>query len=142
MRPTPSSSAVTTVRYVAPFVAFVALLQLDRAISLPPEVFYPIRFATVTLVLLLVSRPVIALRPSARLLSCAVGVVVFVVWIAPDLLFGYRQHWLFQNSVIGSAVSSVPGYLRHKLWFAILRTSSSVLLVPVLEELFWRGWLM
>jgi CAAX prenyl protease-like protein len=27
------------------------------------------------------------------------------------------------------------------LWFIVLRTASCALLVPVIEELFWRGWM-
>jgi len=140
--PHSSSSRTATIAYVAPFATFVGLLALDRAITLPPEVFYPIRFLTVLLVLLFVSRRVITLRSSFPVASIAVGSAVFLVWIGPDVLFGYRHHWLFENALTGSAVSSIPPGLRSKVWFTILRTLSSVTLVPILEELFWRGWLM
>jgi len=71
-----------------------------------------------------------------------VGIFVFVIWVAPDLLFHYRHHWLFENSVTGHAASSVPAALRGNVLFVAVRVLSSVTLVPVLEELFWRGWLM
>ena len=70
------------------------------------------------------------------------GVAVFLVWIAPDLLLGYRHHWLFQNAFTGAASSSLAPALRHDAVFLTFRVASAVLLVPVLEELFWRGWLM
>ena len=137
-----SSRRTATIAYVAPFAAFVILLSLDRAVALPPEIFYPIRFLTVLLILWFVSRPFITLRPSYPVASIAVGAAVFLIWIGPDILFGYRHHWLFENALMGSAVSSITPDLRNRLWFMLLRTLTSITLVPILEELFWRGWLM
>lgn len=142
MPPPPSSSRIATIRYVAPFATYVALMQLERVVSVPPEVFYPFRFSVVALVLLLVSRPVISLRPWSPLFGIVVGTAVFLIWIGPDVLFGYRHHWLFENFLTGSPTSSTQFGLRNSIWFPILRSTSSVLLVPILEELFWRGWLM
>ncbi|MBZ5619922.1 MAG: CAAX prenyl protease-related protein [Acidobacteriia bacterium] len=142
MPPPPSSSRLATAAYVAPFGAFVSLMQLERAIALPPQVFYPIRFVAVLLILLLVSRRFVSLRPSFPLASIGLGMAVFLIWIGPDILFGYRDHWLFRNFMTGSAVSSLPASLQRSDWFTITRTLSSAALVPILEELFWRGWLM
>jgi hypothetical protein len=128
--------------YTGPFLAYVGLLQLDRVLGILPEIFYPIRFLVVLILLLTLSRNVVNLRPSFPVASVVVGVVVFVIWIAPDLLFHYRHHWLFENSIFGYAASSLPPRLQSEAWFLIMRTVSSVALVPVLEELFWRGWMM
>jgi CAAX prenyl protease-like protein len=117
-------------------------MALDHAVALPPEVFYPIRFLAVLLTILTVSRRFISLRPSSPVASIVIGAVVFLIWIGPDALFGYRHFWLFENGITGAAVSSIPLYLRTRIWFMVLRTLSSFALVPVLEELFWRGWLM
>ena len=68
---------------------------------------------------------------------------MFVLWIAPDVLWpAYRSHWLFDNALVGSAKSSVPHDVKIDLVFIAFRIFGSVVLVPVLEELFWRGWLM
>jgi CAAX prenyl protease-like protein len=115
---------------------------LERAVSLPPELFFPLRFLVVLLLILTVSRPFITFRPSSPLASIGVGIVVFLIWIGPDILFHYRHHWLFDNPVVGSAASSIAPDLRNKAWFTVLRILSSAGLVPILEELFWRGWLM
>jgi hypothetical protein len=69
-------------------------------------------------------------------------VVVFLIWVAPDALFGYRQFWLFENSVMGKAVTNIDPALRSNLLFLTLRAAGSTLLVPIIEELFWRAWLM
>ena len=74
--------------------------------------------------------------------SIGIGIAVFLIWIAPDLLFGYRHFWLFENSLFGKAASSLDPALRHDYFFLTIRILSSMALVPILEELFWRGWLM
>jgi len=128
--------------YIGPFVAYVALLGLEHAAGWPPHVFYPVQFLVVGLILVGISRPFVPLRPSFPLASAGIGALVFLVWIAPDVLFGYRHHWLFDNPLTGSAVSSIAPAARRSMAFALLRATSSTALVPVLEELFWRGWLM
>ena len=133
-----------TLAYVAPFVAFLAIMAAERAVSLSPLWLYPIRFGAVLAVLLAFSRGVVPLRATRPALSAAIGIAVFVIWIGPDVLFGpaYRHHWLFQNFLTGEAVSSLPPEAQSRLWFVAVRAISCTLLVPVVEELFWRGWLM
>ena len=131
-----------TIAYIAPFLAFVGVMAIERAIALPPQLLYPIRFAIVAALLLTISRPYIQLRPSAPVASIVVGIGVFFVWIGPDVIFHYRHFWLFENSITGSATSSLDPALKHNFPFIALRATSSFVLVPVLEELFWRGWMM
>lgn len=140
----PGLSSNGTAAYVAPFAAFVILMTAERAAGLPAEWFYPTRLLVVLALLAFVSRPVISLRSSAPLASAAIGVAVFAIWIAPDVLFGpgYRHHWLFENPLTGASASSAPPALRHNAVFMVVRTLGCTALVPVLEELFWRGWLM
>jgi CAAX prenyl protease-like protein len=127
-----------TVAYVAPFLVYVGMM----ALPLRPEVLFPLRFALVAAVILLWSRSVLSWKTSYLWLSVAVGAVVFLIWIAPDILFGYRHHWLFENLITGKTTSSLTPSLQHSPWFLTVRVLSSVLLVPILEELFWRGWLL
>lgn len=131
-----------TLAYIAPFIAFVGIMAVERMIPLPPEWMYPVRFLIVTLLIGAVSWPYLSFRPSAPLASIAIGVAVFVIWVAPDVLFGYRHHWLFENAVTGSAASSLAPHLKTSIGFLVLRAVSSAVLVPILEELFWRGWMM
>jgi CAAX prenyl protease-like protein len=132
------ASGHPTVAFVAPFLIYVGMM----ALPLRPEVLFPVRLVVVAAVILLWSRNFLAWKPSYLSASIAVGVVVFLVWIAPDSLFGYRHHWLFENPITGRITSSLTPSLQHDPWFLTIRVLSSVVLVPVLEELFWRGWLM
>jgi CAAX protease family protein len=134
--------AESTAAYVAPFLVFVGCMALERVFHLPVKLLYPARCLAV-LAVLMVSWRVIPWRPSRPLASILLGVAVFASWVAPDILFpGWHAHWLFQNGLTGAAKSSLPAELKCNLPFIMVRVFGSVVLVPVLEELFWRGWLM
>jgi hypothetical protein len=117
-------------------------MAVERAIPLPGQWLYPVRFVIVFALMVAFSRPYLTFRPSLPIGSIAIGLAVFVIWIAPDFLFGYRHHWLFENSITGSARSSLPPHLKRNLGFIALRCVTSFAMIPVLEELFWRGWMM
>jgi hypothetical protein len=71
------------------------------------------------------------------------GVAVFLLWIAPETFFpAYRNSTLFHNGIIGHVQSSLPPDATHSPWVLFWRSLRAVLLVPVIEELFWRAWLM
>ncbi|MBS1855554.1 MAG: CAAX prenyl protease-related protein [Acidobacteria bacterium] len=131
-----------TFAYVAPFVVFAGVMGLEKLLNLPVAYAYPLRFALTLAAILVFSRPYLSLRPGTPLASVGVGILVFVVWIAPDQLFGYRHHWLFENGLMGHASSTIPDGLHDHVAFLVLRCVSSFALVPVIEELFWRGWMM
>jgi CAAX prenyl protease-like protein len=125
--------------YTAPYAAFLFFLALKS--YFPRE--YPIRVIAVAVIVILFSRKIVSLHLSHPIQSALVGALVFVVWIGPDLLSStYRQHWLFHNALIGTAASSLPQDLRTDPVFLLFRIAGTAFLVPVIEELFWRGWLM
>ena len=142
MPPPIDSSRRATAAYIAPFLAFVAIMAVERLIPLPPQWLYPVRLLIVSALIGAVSWPYLSFRPSAPLASVAIGVAVFVIWVAPDVLFGYRHHWLFENAFTGSAASSLPPHLKANIGFMLLRSVSSAAMIPIVEELFWRGWMM
>jgi hypothetical protein len=72
-----------------------------------------------------------------------VGVAVFVVWIGPDLLWpAYRSRWMFLSQVAGGEAFSIPAADRASPAYLLWRVLGSAGLVPIVEELFWRAWLM
>ena len=131
-----------TLAYIAPFLVFVGCMAIKAALHPAAHWYYPAQFLAVLLTIGFVSRPVLRFRAAFPLASIGVGIAVFLIWIGPDVLWGYRHHWLFENAVTGSPVSSIAPALRQNVVFLGLRVAVSVALVPVLEELFWRGWLM
>ena len=132
-----------TVAYVLPFAVFLGFLALQKYFPLPPNIEFITRDLLLAGVLLGFSRHVIELKPARPLETLILGVAVFILWVGPDLLFpAYRQHWLFQNSILGQLTVSIPGSVPQSpavLWPRILQ---AVVFVPILEELFWRGWLL
>jgi uncharacterized protein len=138
------SNYLRSVPYVIPFVIFFALLlAADYLHQLFGEWEYLFRVAILALVLFVFSRRVIDLRVRQIGITLAMGLAVFAIWVGPDLLIpGYREHWLFQNPITGSLRSSIPPDFRHSVQVLVFRTVRAALIVPIIEELFWRGWLM
>ncbi|MBL8176906.1 MAG: CAAX prenyl protease-related protein [Bryobacterales bacterium] len=132
-----------SIPYVLPFVVFLVFLSLDGKLGLRPEQEYPLRVFLLATVLWVFSRKVIDLRVRNWGGTMGIGVLVFVLWIAPDQLIpGYRTHWLFQNSLLGAAPAPSVGYAGVPLLALVFRTIRATAIVPIVEELFWRAWLM
>ncbi len=119
------------------------MMALSPRLGLPPLADQILRIVPPLIALLWVSRGLLEWRFRNAPASVGVGVAVFLVWITPDLLFpAWRSHWIFQNTLTGGgAVTMTPQALADPLMLA-LRAARAALLVPVVEELFWRGWLM
>jgi CAAX prenyl protease-like protein len=128
--------------YVVPMATFMLLLVVGEHLGLGPWE-YPLRVVLLVIVLFVFSRRVIDLRVSRWVGSTLVGVAVFAIWIAPDVLWpGYRDSWIFQNAMTGTVTSSVPAEYRDMQWVLWSRALRAVILVPIIEELFWRAWMM
>lgn len=129
--------------YVAPFAVFLLILAVGPRSGLGPEVHYPLRVLATLAALLIWSRKVLVIRFNRAAGSLLLGVAVFLLWIAPDLLFpSYRNSWVFQNALTGPLASSLSHANRSDAVFLFWRGFGLVVLVPIIEELFWRGWLM
>ncbi len=127
------------VPYVLPFAAFLALLGIQQIVPVPQS----LRFILIAAILVVFSRGVLRFRLVNPLGSILLGIVVFAIWIGPDVLFpGWRAHWLFSNSALGQPVSSMSANQKLDGGFLFFRVLTSVVTVPILEELFWRAWLM
>jgi uncharacterized protein len=131
-----TSTRRATAGYIVPFLIYAGMI----ALPLPPGVLFPVRFVLVLFAIFYFSRPYLTLKPSQPLASIGVGLGVFLIWIGPDVLFGpaYRHSWIF----FGGPASSLSPALQHNCSFLTVRVLSSIVAVPIAEELFWRGWLM
>ena len=128
--------------YVAPFAVFVFFLAAGDFLGLG-EWEHPFRCVVLAFAIWYFSRHMIELRPRYALASIALGIAVFLVWVGPDVLFpGYRTHWLFSNSFLGKPTSSLPAGFELSPMVLIFRSVRAIILVPIIEELFWRGWLL
>jgi len=129
--------------YIAPFAVFMGLLALHSVWPLPDLTDQILRVTVMAAVLWFVARPVIDLRVQHVAATLAIGIGVFALWIAPDVLIpGYRHFWLFENAVTGKAATSLSSSAVMSPPVLVLRMVRSVIIVPIVEELFWRAWLM
>ena len=130
------------VAYVAPMAAFLLLLTAGPYLGLGVYE-YPLRVAILSAVLWGCSRQVIDLRAPSWPGSAVLGAAVFVIWVGPDWLWpAWRSHWVFQNSITGVVKTSLPPGYESSSLVLVCRALRAVVLVPIIEELFWRGWLM
>ena len=128
--------------YVGPFVVFIAFLALGDVLGLG-EWEFPFRVCVLAASIWFFSREVLDMRVPYWIASIGVGIAVFLIWVGPDYLIpGYRQHWLFSNSITGKVASSLPEGFHMSTFVLVFRALRAVIIVPIVEELFWRGWLL
>ena len=129
--------------WIAPFAVFMLWLVVGPALPLAQPWESILRVSVLVLVIALFSTNILRTLHIRHFVgSVMLGLAVCALWVAPDLAFpGWRSHWLFQNSITGTIKNSIaPSDLANPLVMS-LRFARAALLVPILEELFWRGWL-
>jgi CAAX prenyl protease-like protein len=134
---------VPALPWVAPFAVFMIWLAVGPSLGLPQPWESIARVAVLAAVLLTISRDLVfSLRIRHPLMSIGLGLAVCAMWVLPDQLVpGWRDHWLFTNSITGKVTTSIPVDDLANPLVMVLRVVRAALLVPILEELFWRGWL-
>jgi CAAX prenyl protease-like protein len=139
----PAGRHVGSLPYVAPFLVFILLLAIAPSLDFLGPWEPLIRVLVIAAVLMSVSRPVLDFRIRSGAATVSLGVAVFVIWILPDVLWpGYRSHFLFQNGLTGYLTSSIPENMRIDPLVLGPRAFRAIILVPIVEELFWRAWMM
>jgi CAAX prenyl protease-like protein len=129
---------------ILPFAAYVLFIVigdvLERA-GAGADVLrwlYPVKIGVVALLLALFWRQYEELRharpsPKLALIAAVTGVVVLLLWISLD------TGWM----VIGSPSGYDPRVNGEIDWpLVAIRIAGAALVVPVMEELFWRSFLM
>ncbi len=138
LEPTGSSHSLA---WVGPFAVFMLWLAVDKYLPIANPAKELLRDAVLVASIIGFSRRVLPTRAPHWKASILLGLGVFALWVAPDALFpGWRSSALFQNSVTGHLTQSIPAAELTPLMLA-LRMMRAALIVPILEELFWRGWL-
>lgn len=143
----------STLPRVLPFAVFMAFIGLDELLRLlikqgwiglePTDLnyLYPLKAIVVACLLFWFRKEYPELRfkelskiPTTLLVSCA-GLLVFVLWIQMDWTLGSSA------TPAGFNPQQFPeGALRVSMIF--FRIAGAVLVVPLMEELFWRSFLI
>jgi len=136
---TPSSALGTlatknpTAVYVTPLLAVLVAGTISHALSASFERFYPMRMIAGVLVLTAYRKQVGAFGWRISWRGPLVGIVVFAVWLV-------GAHWILTPSKAPfEFASSSP--LFQSVWM-ISHILTSVFIVPIVEEMAYRGFLM
>lgn len=137
---TPAAVRRPWLPYVLPFALFLAFLCVESQWPDERRWLYPVKTLVVGVVLVIFRRFYDELRPTLSLPAIMVGTLAIVIWIALDPFYpglsrltGGTPPAAFEPFSLRSTAAS---------WTYILaRVAGAVLMVPVMEELFWRGFL-
>ncbi len=130
------------VPYAAPFVLFLLMTMIDS--HLPPAAF-PLAYAVKMAV---VGGAIVALRgffPEARpggggwAAATALGVVLGITWTWIDL---HTPHFAFLGTRTGFNPNREIATPAGIVFFLFVRFLGLVVVVPIVEELFYRGFLL
>lgn len=136
-----ANEGASTLAWVGPFVVFMVWLALDKYLPIANPAKELLRDGVLIAAILGFARRLLPTSAPHWMASIGLGLAVFVMWIAPDALVpGWRSYALFQNGVTGRVTTGIPPAELTPLMLA-LRLARASLLVPIIEELFWRGWL-
>jgi CAAX prenyl protease-like protein len=130
--------------YVAPMFTFLVLTSLEG--YLPAADWYPLAYTAkvglVAVVAWLCRSTWSDLRPIppfvALMLAIVIGLGVFALWVGLDVI-GYPALNFLGKRTAFDPSALPPGW---KWPFITIRFAGLVLLVPLIEELFWRSFLI
>jgi CAAX prenyl protease-like protein len=131
--------------YVAPMLLFGALLgvnnllkKIDGSIWLSSSEYwiYPAQTVLCGALLVWFWRQYRLRWPAQPGYGLTIAILVFVVWIAPQAFLGFPARNAGFNPNIFANQSTLYGLT------VILRFLRLVLVVPLMEEIFWRGFLL
>ncbi|MFO1090346.1 MAG: exosortase E/protease, VPEID-CTERM system [Hyphomicrobiales bacterium] len=132
-RPAASSGERVGMAFIVPFVAMMLAMLVAALFAHASEWLYAVKVAFIAAALLAYRRVYPALiGRGVSLDSVVAGLIVGVAWIVTN------PHTA-AGETLGAWLASLPASLAL-LWLA-LRVAGTVLLVPVTEELFFRGYL-
>ena len=142
--PTVSSKRAITA-YVAPMLLFVLLLGLSGALKstsaaswrAEPEFWiYPLQTVLCAALLVYFRRDYEFHSLGRPFFTIAIALLVFVLWVAPQQFFGFSPRLVgFDPDLLAAR----PGLYWITL---VLRFLRLVVIVPFVEEIFWRGFLL
>jgi CAAX prenyl protease-like protein len=132
--------------FTLPMAAFLLLLALagilkriggvTTFLQSPEYWIYPVQTVLGGALLIWFWRHYDFRAPARLIFALTIAVLVFCIWIAPQAFFGSSPRLAGYNPELFSAG---PGWYWSMVLFRFLRL---VLVVPLVEEIFWRGFLL
>lgn len=119
--------------YVVPIGIYMAFLLLQTNANL--LWMYPAKIVAVAAALIYFRNSYEELRPGFSLLAVIVGLVAIAIWIGIDSYYPK-----FGSAAVFDPMS-ITSVAQRNAFFAV-RVFGAVIVVPVMEELFWRAFLI
>jgi len=119
--------------YVVPMAIYMAFLLVQTNANL--LWVYPAKVIAVAAALIYFRKEYEELRPGLSLLAIIVGLVAIAIWIGIDPF--YRKF----GSGVAFDPTTIPSLAQRNMFLAF-RIVGAVIVVPVMEELFWRAFLI
>ncbi|MDZ4093552.1 MAG: exosortase E/protease, VPEID-CTERM system [Paracoccaceae bacterium] len=119
---------------ILPFVVFMVASVVSQALFAHPELGYPLRAAAMVWVIWYFRAVYLSMPWRPDLIAMIAGIAVGVGWLVLDA--GNRA----EGEKLAQALATLSGPLLL-LWI-VARLLGTVLLVPMVEELFFRGYLL
>jgi exosortase E/protease (VPEID-CTERM system) len=122
-----------TAAYLMPLLAILAAGAVSHAVSSNFEFFYSLRAIAGLLMLARYRRKLATIDWHWSWRGPAVGALVFLIWII-------AAHFLLSASAMPEKLATMSPALRG--YWLVSRIAGSILVVPIAEELAYRGYLM
>ncbi len=137
------ASSRAWIGYVVPMVAVMALTLLEgwEGSGIPYTVFYTLKAVVVTITLVMSRKVWKDIRFDWKMLAIglAVGALAYFEWIYVDL---HTHHFGFLGTRTAyNPFHEIPNVALRSA-FLMVRFYGLVVMVPVMEELFWRSFLL
>jgi len=123
------------VPYVIPFGLFIAVTAAQGIAPDAVKGLYPAKTFLVALLLVVLLPWIPSLKPTYSAQSVSVGLLVCVIWVAID---GFYPHLSTPQTF---DPTTEMGGVTLLAWVAV-RLFGAAVVVAVMEELFWRGFLL
>jgi uncharacterized protein len=122
----------TYLPYLVPFLAFLALTYAAVLVPYGPYVLYPVKTLVVAGILWYYRKAYSEIGLRWSWLAILVGIAAFVVWVVPE-------GWYPQlgESAFNPYQFQAPWIVYGLILFRLL---GAVVVVPIMEELFWRSF--
>ncbi len=138
---------------IAPFALYMAFIGIDELVRFLSSsgyvhisdtallFLYPVKAISVGVLLIILRKSYSELhwgdlkRPAATFAGLLIGVTVFLLWIQ------MTWAWAVFGKLNGFDPTSVSENLTRSL-LIIFRIIGAAVVVPIMEELFWRSWLL
>ncbi|MEM9446381.1 MAG: CAAX prenyl protease-related protein [Verrucomicrobiota bacterium] len=123
--------------FAAPFALWMLFMILDGIHEHAVYATYPIKTLVVGLLILYCWKKYPSMKFKAPLQSIGIGIIGFIIWVG---LFDYLPSYGIDQETSGFKPYETFEETQIALGLIVFRMLGAVLVVPIMEEVLWRGF--